>query len=309
MSTDPLARWETSAHKLAEGAWCWLGAVHRDFALDPLAVPEQLDLVRDLQPLGELALAGSLAVREGVTGGHGARVALALVAFAWEQFRAGELLFELLRDRPMELFPLDTYAIFVRAGYRHLGLEALLAHLAGLRATRSPEVVPNRALGTANGERLVGLPERWDTTELAARTLLGAYPEPWAVDLDALYAITHTVYHLTDWAARPNGLPAHLQDYLHAWLPVWLEVYLEAGHWDVVAELLVVDLCLAQPAYPAPAWTRLRAAQHADGLLPAEAWRDTRTTKNLVRNHYHSGVVATIAGTLGVARRLDPHRR
>jgi hypothetical protein len=28
----------------------------------------------------------------------------------------------------------------------------------------------------------------------------------------------------------------------------------------------------------------------------------------MVRNHYHPMIVAAIAGTLAVARRLDPHR-
>ena len=102
--------------------------------------------------------------------------------------------------------------------------------------------------------------------------------------------------------------PDPIPQYLHAWLPAWLEVYLEAGHWDLVGELLIVDLCLREPSYPAHAWQRLAAAQLPDGLLPAEAWRDTRNPATLVRNHYHSTVVAATAATLGIARRLEPSR-
>jgi hypothetical protein len=71
----------------------------------------------------------------------------------------------------------------------------------------------------------------------------------------------------------------------------------------------MVDQCLSRPDCPAEAWARLVGAQHQDGMVPAEAGRDIRTARTLVRNHYHSGVVAAIAGTLGVARRIDPTRQ
>jgi hypothetical protein len=183
VSTETLPSWATSAQRLAERAWSWLGAVHGEFALDPNIAIDQLDSVRHLKPLGELALAGSIAIREGVAGCHGARVAPALVEFAWHQFRDGELLYERQRERPLDLLPLDLYAGFVRAGHRHAGLDNLLAHLGCLRASTAPELVPNRALGVLNGERLVGLPPRWDVAELTGRTLLSTRPEPWAIDL------------------------------------------------------------------------------------------------------------------------------
>ena len=37
-----------------------------------------------------------------------------------------------------------------------------------------------------------------------------------------------------------------------------------AGHWDLVGELLMVDLCLSEPAYPADAWARLGAGSAAE---------------------------------------------
>ncbi|MBV9314949.1 MAG: hypothetical protein JO100_14750 [Pseudonocardia sp.] len=309
MTASTLVAWEVSAQKLAEGAWRWLGEVHQQFALDSGAPIDKLDPIRHLKPLSELALAASISLRETPTGRHAARVAPRLVEFAWAQFGAGALLCELQRAAPLDTQALETYAIFRRAGYRHQRFEALLAHLASLRVSSALEVISDRALGVLNAERVIGLPPRWDLAALTARTLLGACPEPWMLDLDSLYAITHTVYHLTDWGAHPSWLPEPLQNYLHQWLPVWLEVYLEAGHWDVVGELLVVDLCLSDPDCPAPAWARLAEAQREDGLLPAEAWRDIRTEKNVARNHYHPGAVAAVAGTLAVARRLEPHRQ
>jgi hypothetical protein len=199
-------------------------------------------------------------------------------------------------ERLHDSLVLETYSPFVRAGYRHPRLEALLTHLAGLRAATAPEMVPDRALGLINSRRLLGVPEPAHKAELVARTWLGVTPEPWAADLLSLYAMTHTVFHLTDWGACPDGLPPELQDYLHAWLPAWLEVYVE---------MLIVDLCLTEPDHPAAAWESLRSAQQPDGLIPAEPGRPVEPGAKAFRAHYHSTVVGAIAGTLGLARRLE----
>jgi hypothetical protein len=311
MTTDMTidTEWTATAQRLGERAWRWLEANHPEFALPTDVAAAELDVARHLKPLSELALTGSIAMREGTTGRHAAGVAHALVEFGWTQLRDGDVLWQIQRERPLDTIPLECYAPFVRAGHRHTELDTLLAHLAELHATRGLEHAPNRVLAVANSERLLGLDTTWDLPTLTERTWLGATPEPWAADLATLYAMTHTVYHLTDWGARPCGLSARIQDYLRAWLPAWLEVYLEAGHWDVVVELLLVDLCLTEPGYPAQTWKRLVDAQQPDGMLPAEAWRDVRNPSTLARNHYHSTVVAALAGTLAVARRLDPHRQ
>lgn len=309
MEAEITAPWVAAAQRLSQRAWAWLDTARDQFTLPTGIPPRELDLMRHIKPIMELALAGSIAIREGTTGSQAAQIASSLVEFSWRQFDCGELLYELQRERPLDTIPLEAYAWFVCAGYRNPRLDTLLAHLTGLRATRKPELLPNRVLGVVNAERVAGLTSSWSTDELVTTTWLGGGGEPWMADLDTLYQVTHTVFHLTDWAARPAGLPAALQDYLHAWLPAWLEVYLEAGHWDVVGEMLMVDLCLTEPDFPVAAWERLADAQHPDGMLPAEPGRDTRTAATVVRNHYHSTVIATIAGTLGISRRLDPRRR
>lgn len=96
-----------------------------------------------------------------------------------------------------------------------------------------------------------------------------------------------------------------MQAYLHAWLPAWLEVYLEAGQWDLVGELLIVDLCLTEPEYHPNAWDQLARAQQPDGLLPAGPERVPQDTAKAFRNHYHPTVVAAIVGTLAVSRRIS----
>lgn len=301
-STTP---WAAAAHHLAVRAFGWLDAATEHFALPADASLDRLDINKHIKPLSELALAGSIAVREGATGSRETRLAPALVEFAWRELREGDVLYELQRANPTVTHPMETYAPFVRAGYHHRRLEELLAHLTSLRAARVIELLPTRALAVLNATRTLGLPARADPAELTARTWLGGTPEPWTTDFSTLYAMTHTVFHLTDWGARLDGLPEHLQAYLHAWLPAWLEVYLEAGQWDLISELLIVDLCLTEPAYHPSAWDCLTRAQQPNGLLPAGPERVPQDTAKAFRNHYHPTLTAAIAATLAISRRIS----
>jgi uncharacterized protein DUF6895 len=296
--------WVITAHQVAVRALGWLDMARDHFALPADIAPDRLRPNEDVKPVGELALAASIVLREAATGSREAQLAPALAAFAWAQFRDGDVLYELQREQPIETFPTEVYAWFARIGYRNSQLDELLAHLNSLRAARVPEVVPNRALAIFNAERLLGLPNRVEPAELTARTWLGGTPEPWAIDFFTLYAVTHTVFHLADWGARSASLPAHLQTYLHAWLPVWLEVYLEAGQWDLLCELLIVDQCLTEPGDHPHVWEALARAQQPDGLLPTGPGRVPTDPVKAFHAHYHPTVVAVIAGTLAVSRRI-----
>jgi hypothetical protein len=298
-----------TAQQVAAAALGWLDAALEHFALPEQVPPAHVDADEKIKPLGELALVASLVIREGAAGHRQAHIAAALAEFAWRQLRDGEVLYELQRANLVATYPVETYAPFVRAGYHHRQLEELLAYLSGLRAAQVVELLPNRALAVVNAQRTVGLPVCADLATLAARTWLGGTPEPWAVDFFTLYAMTHTVFHLTDWGAHPSGLPDHVQVYLCAWLPAWLEVYLEAGQWDLVAELLIVDLCLTEPDFYPHAWECLAGAQHSDGLVPYGPVRVPREVAKAFRNHYHPTLVTAIAGTLAVSRRMTQATR
>jgi hypothetical protein len=303
--SDAMPSWITTAHLIAVRALGWLDAARSHFAL-PQDISAYLNRPNDdIKRLGELALAVSIVIREGAAGSREAEIARSLVAFTWAELRDGDILEVLQREQPIETYPTETYAWFARIGYRHPRLETLAAHLSGLRAGRVLEVVPNRRLAVFNAERLVGLPHRDNVASLTGQTWLGGTPEPWATDVLTLYAMTHTVFHLTDWGARPDDLPAQLQTYVHAWLPVWLDVYVEAGQWDLVGELLIVDLCLAEPGDYPHAWEALARAQQSDGLLPAGPERVSADVVKAFRDHYHPTVVAAVAGILAVSRRIS----
>ena len=279
----------------------WLGRARSDFAL-PEAVRAAQIPVQALKSVAELGLAMSLVEREAVAGPQDAQAARQLAEFAWGQLQGGALLYHRQLDDPASSFPMEVYASFVRAGYRHRRLAALCAHLVGLRGARVRELAPHDQLAVVAAAHQLGLPAPVDPLVLVERTWLGGQPEPWMLDAADAYALTHTVFHLTDFGADPGGLPQELQDYLHLWLPVWVEVVTETTAWDLLAELLIVDACLTTPqAYP-QAWERLAQAQYPDGMLPHCTTQAPRDPEKEFRFHYHPTLVAVIAGTLAVSR-------
>ncbi|MGH3856787.1 MAG: DUF6895 family protein [Pseudonocardiaceae bacterium] len=279
----------------------WLGRARSDFALPEGVAAAQIP-IRALKSVAELGLAMSLVEREAVAGAEDGQVARQLAEFAWGQLQGGLLLYHRQLDDPASSFPMEVYASFVRAGYRHRRLAALCAHLVGLRVARVRELAPHDQLAVVAAAHQLGLPAPVDPLVLVERTWLGGQPEPWMLDAADAYALTHTVFHLTDFGADPGGLPQELQEYLHLWLPVWVEVVTETKAWDLLAELLIVDACLTTPqAYPR-AWELLALAQHPDGMLPGGTTKALRNPEQMFRNHYHPTLVAVIAGTLAVSR-------
>lgn len=164
------------------------------------------------------------------------------------------------------------------------------------------EVLPNRRLAVANAARIVGLPATEDMGALAAATWLGARPEPWAVNWITAYAVTHTVFHLTDWGADPGGLPPELTDYVRTWLPVWIDVWREVGQWDLVTELLVVGASLEDPYVRPEDWEAVAALQHEDGLVPRDSDPVDDDPQQRFTDHQHTVVVAAVAGSIALAR-------
>jgi hypothetical protein len=151
---------------------------------------------------------------------------------------------------------------------------------------------------------VAGVGREPDWAALAAATWLGALPEPWAIDWMTGYNVTHTVFHLTDWGARPHGLPAPMRRYLRDWLPVWADIWLELGQWDLVAELLIVDACLDEPACDPDNWQALAAAQHEDGLLPRDAEPVEDDPERAFKDNEHTAVVSIVAAALTLSRAL-----
>ncbi|WP_431042761.1 DUF6895 family protein [Streptomyces sp. P1-3] len=292
------------AHQVAVKALGWLHR-HCEFgALPPDTTADLGDPNSVYKPLGETALAGSLVLRESAAGSAEIQAARELLDFSWVQLREGDMLYERQLRHQLMTDPLETYAHFARSGYRHEGMERLLRHNAGLRSVRAIEHMPNRKLAVANAARVARIDYDVDWVRLTQATWLGATPEPWAIDWMTAYSVTHTVFHLTDWGARPEGLPRQISRYLSTWVPVWIDIWREVAQWDLVAELMIVGCCLREPVCDPETWALLAEVQHEDGLLPRDGDPVSEDPEQRFNDHQHTAVVAAVAGTIAVSRTL-----
>lgn len=296
----------TIAQQLGTRALSWLHTSYQgsygkfaDNSVINLSEPDDI-----YKPLCEVAMASSLVLRDGVAGPHDIHAARDLLTTAWGQLREGDMLYERQLRYVTITDPLETYAHFARLGHRHAALEELLESLSRLRAVHAVEIQGSRQLAVANARRIIGLSHRPDWAALAARTWLGALPEPWTVSWSTAYQVTHTVFHLTDWGARPQDLPEPMRDYLHDWLPVWLDIWLEIGEWDLVGELLIVDSCIGEPITGRSGWEALASVQRADGLVPRDNEPIEDDEELAIRAHEHTAVVAVVASTVALSRAL-----
>ncbi|MEU6964059.1 DUF6895 family protein [Streptomyces chrestomyceticus] len=296
-----------TAHAIGSRALAWLHANREHGKLSDCPRADLVDDADAYKGLGESALAASLVLRSGVAGTAELALARELLEFCWQQVDNGGLLYERLLRHPLKTDPMETYAHFVRGGYRHPEFERLAAHTVTLRSTHAVEHVPNRRLAVANSARVIGLdhgPAAYDWAALTRATWLGATPEPWHIDWLTGYGVTHVAFHLTDWGRLPDRLPAELAEYLTRWLPVWTEIWAECGQWDLMAELMIVGACLPEPWTETDDWQRLIGLQREDGLVPRDDQPVEGDPAELFDAHQHPTVVAVVAGTVALTRAL-----
>ncbi|MEI7032375.1 DUF6895 family protein [Streptomyces pratensis] len=257
--------------RVLAGALDWTDAHRAGFALPVDVLEPHVQVNATLKPLGELAQLGSAIRRSTPAGSPEHSRAGELVAYAWEQTDAGGLLLELLRGEPFAAYPYEIYAAFAGHGLRHEGFERLAGTLTATRGWAHTEQQANRQLGLVNSERRVGAPPHADAGAVLARTWLGGLSEPWTFEGPSGYALTHTVFHLTDWGRAPDRVPEETDAYLRTWLPPWADGCLESRQWDLTGELLAVAASLPGPA-PLPlldaVWPVLADAQHPSGCVP-----------------------------------------
>lgn len=292
--------------EVGAAAFAWLSAHTADFALDEDAFTEDAHVDVTWKPLGELAQTCQ-SVRTHLPPSdplHGC--ASDLLRFAWQQTGRGELFLRLQRSEPFATYPLEVYSVFAAAGLRHPGYEAAAATTARTRGWRLTEQEPTRRLGVLKAERRSGIERPDESAQVLRRTWLGGLPEPWTFERSSGYALTHVVFHLTDWGRVPTGVPADLAAYLGHWLPSWLDTCLDATMWDLSCELLVVAGSLPGPAQPAglrSAWTRIAGAQHDSGALPQEGpGADAAGPEPDFLRCYHSTLMAAFAAAQTVKR-------
>ncbi len=150
------------------------------------------------------------------------------------------------------------------------------------------------------------------TADLYRRDVLHTPVDPlYVTDLEA-YAVTHVVFYLTDFGARPLDARASVDgDAAVAVVDDLLALYLQSGHWDLTAELLSSRRALAAPPGPLACYAAacLRAAQCGDGRVPGPNL-DPRQLARLdgdaadryrFARCYHTTLVAALAAADGMS--------
>ncbi|GAA2295046.1 hypothetical protein GCM10010234_41030 [Streptomyces hawaiiensis] len=291
--------------RVAGRALRWLHDNRHRGSLPRGTTAELVDPDSVYKPCGESALAAGMVLRVPGASADETRAARELLDFAWTQFGDGALLYERQLRYPMMTDPLEVYAHFAEAGYRHDAFEELAMHLSSLVSHRAVEHMPNRRLAVANATRIAGMRPEADWGALLEATWLGQRPEPWLIDWMTAYCMTHTVFHVTNWGRQPHGLPTEVCDYLARWLPVWMEVWAEIQEWDLLGELIIVDACLPEPQCDPQMWQLLADAQHPSGLVPRDGQPLAGDAAAAYRDHHHTTAVAVMAGALAQSRYSD----
>lgn len=298
------------ARQVAENALAWVTAHRAGFELGEDALRSDGRVDGTWKPLGELAQVCATVTRRTDPADPLHARAGTLLDFAWRQTRGGELFPLLQRLEPFATYPLEVYAALASAGFRRPDYEEATAVVARTRGWQLTEQTPTRRLGVLSAERHSGVHRAGQAARVLRRTWLGGLPEPWTFERTAGYALTHVVFHLTDWGRAGAGPPPALATYLAHWLPAWLDTCLEAGMWDLSCELLAVAATVSPPAGlpdAQDAWGRITAARHDTGALPEE--------RHLPRTHdaaadfarcYHSTLMAAFAAALTLRHTRDP---
>ncbi|MFF7731513.1 DUF6895 family protein [Streptomyces sp. NPDC007984] len=287
----------------------WVFAHRGEFALGEEALAPDDEVNLSWKPLGELAVTCAAVSRHTAPCDPLHARAAELLSFAWQQTGQGELFLRMQCLEPFATYPLEVYAALASAAdVRHAGYEDAAAVLTRTRGWQLTEQEPTRRLAVLNAEERAGVRRPDGRAQALARTWLGGLPEPWTFERHAGYAVTHVVFHLTDWGrAGPRSVPPDLAAYLDDWLPPWLDTCLDARMWDLASELLAVAATL--PKRPEPdvlqdAWERIAAAQRPSGAIPTVGQSGQHTEAEDFLGHYHTTLMALFAAAL-TAGRLD----
>jgi hypothetical protein len=122
------------------------------------------------------------------------------------------------------------------------------------------------------------------------------------------YSVTHTLFYLSDFGARPlDAIPQRELPYVRWILEVLLGQYLLREDWDLVAELLLGAACVRWKPPDAlcnAAWNGLIGAQRDDGAIPSRSFEEDacdalpeiERRAYAFEHSYHTTLAAAIAG-------------
>jgi hypothetical protein len=148
---------------------------------------------------------------------------------------------------------------------------------------------------------------------LYANTALGLARDPLHLDGDAAYAITHTLFYLSDWGRKEPPLDAAELDRVARILDCLIVHYWRLGHWDLLGELLANRVSMRKPGsrFLAGASAAFLRAWRPEGCVPGEGLdlvglakaRRSEREEILFRQCYHPTLVGVIYCIAALERR------
>lgn len=210
---------------------------------------------------------------------------------------------ELARRMPSYAYPLLLpYLIFRSTGHRSPFHEATIRRMWDRGHLFAAEMVPHRVLDREYFLWKAGLLRTEpDWRELYAETTLALAPDALHLDREAAYAITHTLFYLSDWGRRPPMSDGAEAERVARIVDCLLVHYWRLRHWDLLGELLAnrVSMRGRSSALVAGASTAFLNAWRPDGCVPGEGLdivglakaRGEEREAILFRECYHSTLV------------------
>jgi hypothetical protein len=217
---------------------------------------------------------------------------------------------ELPRKRPLGAFPyLLPYLILRRRGWREAYWEETLAWLMTQGLPYGAEALPYRRLDVAYFLNAAGVDPCLfggcqpvgSLSQLYHETFAARERNPISVDVDASYAITHTIFYLSDFGRLRPRLPDEDVDRLRALLASLTLHAWRTGHLDVLGELLFcVRVLGSSDPVVALAERHFDEVRTAEGYVPATADRRALLTHQSPNSEevftacYHTTLVALL---------------
>jgi hypothetical protein len=265
--------------------------------------PELLEL---LKPLGELALTASLLSK--IAPENHRQFFEDVLHFCWREFGQGELVRTVLIERP-DLIVLSAITGYFRPRWRNEALDFQLERMAGTPAYVLADIPAWRRLDLVHAFKKLGLTYPMSGEQVFQLTWLAGHHPPWTITHASAYGVTHTVFYMTDFGARPHELPLATRSYLVGALPLWLDLYLAEPHFDLASELVMVDCCAGLNGDLRRAGDILAHALLSDGSMPGPlealmtfASSPADPPSRTFRENYHTTLVASMAAAMYLER-------
>jgi hypothetical protein len=256
-----------------------------------------------LKPLGELVLTCDVLIQ----GRSTEKFARKLMRWAWLQLNSGHTIHNLLLSRPDLIILTSIYASFHRNGFqRHETLE-LIKYLAKTAFSASIQFPNWRRLDFEHA--LEALEIGKIRTSSVANMWCARRPEPWLIEHDSAYAMTHEVFYVTDFGRQPSRLPQKAAEYLSMWLPSWIDIFKLQQNFDLLAELLMVGCCLNEQPLSDSEYADVAEVVKKNGFLPGpenggqnlQSGKDS-SERIVFLSNYHTTLVGLMAADLALAK-------